>query len=181
MTTINAVGNGLSGSTGSGTFVGATSPTLVTPALGAATATSINFGGSTLSTYTASTAWTPVFTFSTPGDLSVSYAVQTGTYVVIGALVYVTFILSFTPTYTTASGNATITGLPFSGADVGFGTTYISSATFPAGSTYIVCQNAGTTLVFKAFGSAVAAQNVTTTSFATGSARNLEGSLVYPR
>lgn len=34
MATINAVGNGLSGSTGSGAFVGATSPTLVTPALG---------------------------------------------------------------------------------------------------------------------------------------------------
>lgn len=34
MTTINAVGVGLSGSTGSGSFVGSTSPTLVTPALG---------------------------------------------------------------------------------------------------------------------------------------------------
>lgn len=34
MTTINSVGNGLSGSTGSGSFVGATSPTLVTPVLG---------------------------------------------------------------------------------------------------------------------------------------------------
>lgn len=31
MTTINSVGNGLSGSTGSGTFVGATSPTITTP------------------------------------------------------------------------------------------------------------------------------------------------------
>ncbi len=34
MTTINAVNNGLSGSTGSGSFVGSTSPTLVTPVLG---------------------------------------------------------------------------------------------------------------------------------------------------
>jgi len=34
MTTNNAVNVGLSGSTGTGTFVGATSPTLVTPALG---------------------------------------------------------------------------------------------------------------------------------------------------
>lgn len=34
MTTKNAVGNSLTGSTGSGAFVGATSPTLVTPALG---------------------------------------------------------------------------------------------------------------------------------------------------
>lgn len=37
MTTINSVGNGLSGSTGSGAFVGATSPTLVTPVLGTPT------------------------------------------------------------------------------------------------------------------------------------------------
>ena len=34
MTTTNAVGNALSGTTGTGSFVGATSPTLVTPALG---------------------------------------------------------------------------------------------------------------------------------------------------
>lgn len=37
MTTINAVGNGLSGATGTGNFVGATSPTLVTPVLGTPT------------------------------------------------------------------------------------------------------------------------------------------------
>lgn len=47
MTTINAVGNGLSGSTGSGNFVGATSPTLTTPTIGAATATSITFSPTT--------------------------------------------------------------------------------------------------------------------------------------
>ena len=37
MTTINPVGNGLKGVTGSGNFVGATSPTLVTPVLGTPT------------------------------------------------------------------------------------------------------------------------------------------------
>lgn len=42
MATNNAVGNGLTGSTGSGAFVGATSPTLVTPVLGVASATTIN-------------------------------------------------------------------------------------------------------------------------------------------
>jgi hypothetical protein len=42
MTTNNAVNVGLSGSTGSGNFVGATSPTLVTPTIGVATATSVN-------------------------------------------------------------------------------------------------------------------------------------------
>lgn len=42
MSTQNSVNLTLSGATGSGTFVGATSPTLVTPVLGVATATSIN-------------------------------------------------------------------------------------------------------------------------------------------
>jgi len=43
MTVINSVGNALTGSTGTGLFVGATSPTLVTPTIGAATATNITF------------------------------------------------------------------------------------------------------------------------------------------
>lgn len=43
MAVVNQVGNALTGSTGSGLFVGATSPTLVTPVLGAASATSISF------------------------------------------------------------------------------------------------------------------------------------------
>ena len=47
MTTNNSVGVGLSGSTGTGSFVGATSPTLVTPTLGAATATSVAFSPTT--------------------------------------------------------------------------------------------------------------------------------------
>lgn len=47
MATTNSVGNALTGLTGSGTFVGATSPTLVTPVLGAATATSLAFSPTT--------------------------------------------------------------------------------------------------------------------------------------
>jgi len=42
MATNNQVNVGLSGSTGTGSFVGSTSPTLTTPTLGAATATSVN-------------------------------------------------------------------------------------------------------------------------------------------
>lgn len=42
MTTNNAVNTGLSGTTGSGNFVGANSPTLITPVLGVATGTSFN-------------------------------------------------------------------------------------------------------------------------------------------
>ena len=47
MTTNNAVNNGLSGATGSGLFVGQTSPTLITPTLGVATGTSLAFSPTT--------------------------------------------------------------------------------------------------------------------------------------
>lgn len=75
----------ISPSTGTGSVVLNTSPTLVTPALGAATATSINFGGSTLSTYsTASTAMT--FTFNGSGGTTGSVNVLTAR---IGDFVFV--------------------------------------------------------------------------------------------
>jgi hypothetical protein len=45
MATNDSVNVGLSGITGSGTFVGASSPTLITPILGVATATSLKFSG----------------------------------------------------------------------------------------------------------------------------------------
>lgn len=47
MATNNQVNVGLSGSTGTGTFVGSTSPTLVTPTLGAATGTTLTFSPTT--------------------------------------------------------------------------------------------------------------------------------------
>lgn len=59
--------------------------------------------------------WTPVLTFATPGDLSVSYGAGTiGTYTKIGRKVTATFNLATSAfTFTTASGNMLITGLPF--------------------------------------------------------------------
>lgn len=47
MSTNNSVNVGLSGSTGTGSFVGSNSPTLVTPTLGAASATSLTFSSTT--------------------------------------------------------------------------------------------------------------------------------------
>jgi hypothetical protein len=102
--------------TGTGAPVLATTPTLVTPVLGAATATSINFGGSTLSNYVANTSWTPTFIFATPGDLSVVYTTQSGTYTRIGNVVYYTFSLVFSPTFTTSSGSAIVSSLPIAAA-----------------------------------------------------------------
>lgn len=55
----------------------------------------------------------PVFTFETPGDLSVSYASRLARYYRQGEVIHFEMFLTFTPTYTTASGVAKITGLPY--------------------------------------------------------------------
>jgi hypothetical protein len=49
VTTVNILGSGLSGLTGSGNFVGANTPTLITPNIGAATGTSLNLSGLSVS------------------------------------------------------------------------------------------------------------------------------------
>ncbi len=133
MAAVNSVGNALTGSTGTGTFVGANTPTLITPVLGAATATSVNFGGSTLSTYSANTSWTPTFTFTVLGDLSVSYATRLGNYSRIGNLVMISFNVTCTPTFTTASGGARLSGIPFNGtsATQGVGMVFPAGFNFP--------------------------------------------------
>jgi hypothetical protein len=60
--------------------------------------------------------WTPVLTFATPGDLSIpGYSRQVGRYERIGRTVKcrMYLFLSGNMTYTTASGNLRVTGLPF--------------------------------------------------------------------
>lgn len=55
----------------------------------------------------------PTFGISTPGDLSVSYTSQLGRYVRIANFVAIQAYLSFTPTFTTATGNLRIDSFPF--------------------------------------------------------------------
>jgi hypothetical protein len=58
--------------------------------------------------------WTPILTFTTPGDLNVSYIVQSGFYTKNGRDVAITgTIITSNFTHTTASGNAQLSGLPF--------------------------------------------------------------------
>lgn len=57
--------------------------------------------------------FTATVTCATPGNLSVNYTSRGGLYRKIGGLVYVYIALNFTPTYTTASGELIISGLPF--------------------------------------------------------------------
>jgi hypothetical protein len=153
--------------------------------LGAATATSINFGGSTLNNFTSITAWTPVFTFATPGNLSVSYVEQTGWYSRIGNIVTANFVLGFTPTFTTSSGNAEITGIPFSSnsdtLNSSFGASFTSSITFPTGCTSICSALFANTSAILLMGSGSAVTNAlfTSTQFVSGTAVLIQGSMVY--
>ncbi len=62
--------------------------------------------------------WTPTVTFVTPGDLNVAYTTRYGDYTKKGREVTVNGnILTSTFTFTTASGNFQITGLPFTSAN----------------------------------------------------------------
>ena len=105
MATINAVNTSLSGQSGTGSFAGTTSPTFVTPTLGAALATSINFGGLTLSNYSTG-GWTPIDASGASLSLTAS-----GAYIRIGNIVVATCIVTYPATANGSS--AAIGGLPF--------------------------------------------------------------------
>lgn len=73
----------------------------------------------TLDDYEEGNSWTPVLSFDTPGDLSITYSVQVGAYTKVGRLVTVQFtILTSAFTFTTASGSARLTGFPFTTANI---------------------------------------------------------------
>ncbi len=64
--------------------------------------------------------WTPVLTFATPGDLSVTYSQQSGLYVKMGTLILAQCDITTSAfTHTTASGDLRITGLPFAARTTG--------------------------------------------------------------
>lgn len=57
--------------------------------------------------------WTPILTFETPGNSSVTYAQQVGSFIRIGDLVFAYFIVDTTTTVGTASNAVLIQGLPY--------------------------------------------------------------------
>ncbi len=160
-------------STGSGAPVRATTPTLVTPVLGVATATSINFGISALANYDEGGSFTPTFTFATPGNLSVVYTTQTGYYTRIGNCIFFRLALVCTPTFTTASGDVRIGGLPFTvsstATSMGGVAQNLSTVTHTAGYTYIMPLATSTTtyISLRQGGSALPSVNLGTAGFAT--------------
>lgn len=87
--------------------------------------------------------FTPATTFATPGDLSVSYSAQSGWGYKIGKMRFIQIALTFTPTYTTASGEFRISGIPAASAagtnqESAFGVANLNSGwTWPASTTQV--------------------------------------------
>lgn len=135
-------------------------------------------GGSAFSDWLA---FTPTATFATVGDLSVSYSVQAARYRKIGRTVEFAIRISFTPTYTTASGDFIFDGLPFTSnsspdisrtVNIGQGSTgwtYGASCTFVSGRVL----SGTTTIKLYGHGSGIADVTLGVTQFPTGTAKTL--------
>jgi hypothetical protein len=130
----NITGYTASGATGttSTNLVFSTSPTLITPTLGAALATSIKFGsGTVLSSYEQGS-WTPEINTTVPPTTPFGQYNDGATYTKIGNVVYISGMFRTNGvTIAGASGNLYIGGLPFapSSALVG-GVTCVQTGSF---------------------------------------------------
>lgn len=89
-----------------------TAPVMTTPTLGAASATSINFGGSTLSVYEEGT-FTPVARGTATAG-SGTYSSQTGKYTRVGSVVHYSLYMGWSAH--TGTGNLQVIGLPYNSA-----------------------------------------------------------------
>lgn len=131
----------------------------------------------------------PTVSFATPGDLAVVYTVQSGFGYRIGKLVYVNVALTFTPTYTTASGEFRILGLPFAAAagasqDASMAISNLGTGwTWPASSTQLngQIQNSASHIRVLAIGNGIAVAVVGAAHAPSGTAKTIYLSGVYLR
>ena len=128
--------------------------------------------------------WTPVLTFATPGDLSVAYTTQSGTYSRQGRRIVIHCqIVTSSFTHFTASGVLRVTGLPFNAsaaittafAPVAFGG--ITKANYTTITSQIVAS--GGNISFIASGSGQAVSTVTAADLPTGGTVVLDFTTTY--
>lgn len=132
------------------------------------------------------TSYTPVVSFGTPGDLSVSYSTQVGSYSRNGNIVVYNFALVFTPTYTTSSGVLTIS-LPITAGSAAqgwvgsLGNSGGANATYPAGRTMVVSNidPSNSILYLRASGTGVDSSNMQIANFTSGLQYTISGSITY--
>lgn len=121
--------------------------------------------------------FTPTFTFATPGDLSVVYTTQQGSYARIGNLVFYSVGLVFTPTYTTASSEARASSLPFTTGAISWGLDLrsLGTTTYPAGVTNVraIAQSGQSYVFIRGMGSAIANADFSTVQFPSGVSKTI--------
>lgn len=128
--------------------------------------------------------WTPVLTFATPGDLSVTYSTQFGTYVKLGQIIMAQFsIITSAFTHTTAASFLQVTGLPLkSVADSAYratGPVTWTGVTSAYTQINALVGNASTTITFMGSVSAAANGFLTTADVPSGGTPALRGSVIY--
>jgi len=127
--------------------------------------------------------WTPTLSFTTPGNLSVTYIRNVGSYKKIGAQVIANCsIVTATFTHTTASGNATITTLPFTTAATYYNMAALSyegitAATLTSCIAYL--NPSATTVFIVGCGSAVGQAAISTAEMPTATRKILEFTMSY--
>lgn len=125
--------------------------------------------------------WTAGITFSTVGDLSVSYASRSAAYQKIGKWVHAWFTLTTSSfTHTTASGQFLITGLPFSATDDFVGTLLFSGITKANYTQFMLATASGLTdMAIEASGQGQTISNVQVANVPTGGTVILRGNVRY--
>lgn len=127
--------------------------------------------------------WTPLFTFATPGDLAVNPSAQSGRYTKVGNLVVCQFVIVCAPTWTTSSGYALLSGLPFtvqSVIDTGLGTLAGRGFTQAGRTSFNLLPISGNVLAYLVgTGSGVAEELMTNSNFVSGQTVVLQGTISF--
>ncbi len=126
-------------------------------------------------------AWTPAITAGTVGDLTIVYSHQFGRYTKIGRTVFLHFNLgTSTFTHSTAAGQATITGLPFTPTEDFVGTFVFSGITKATYTQFApVTAAALDSLAIECSGTGVAIASLQITDLPTAGNKVLRGSVIY--
>lgn len=128
------------------------------------TVTSINFGGSSLSSYVTETSWTPGISFG-GSSTGITYSTQTGLYERIGNVVFYYFSITLS-SKGAQTGTAAITGLPIttSATYLNPGTVYTNNITL-TGTAILVINTSATTISIYAMSNGTATGPLTNTAF----------------
>ena len=123
--------------------------------------------------------WTPVLTFATPGDLSITYSNQAGKYTKIGRFVSVAFLIQTSSfTHSTASGVLTIIGFPFAvgaGLPHNIGSLHYAGVTKASYTSHVGVMIAGTsTMQTLSAGSGVATSQISAADMPSGGTVRLD-------